>query len=371
MLVESINVKNFKIFGDFSVERLKRFTLVGGDNGCGKTTLLEAVLLCFHQKYDGGKPLPIMYPLRDNSIFDDNAFAHLSHDGEFGAPITVSCVADGVRYSVKITPTHDAPPQRVVGTFADAKESGDVLEVPPVKRALVEYARDEKALLHVTVALHKERFECFVHDKPKPVDSIKLPWVLFVRNGGLRRIAPPSTDADHLSRLEQEERVASALQAIQLIAPQVSGLDVASVRGNPHVVVKIGETGEQIPPVLLGAGAHKMLSLALALNASDNRLCLLDEITVGWHYSHLADLWRMIFRVCKERNHQVIATIHSREGIAAFAQAAQNEEAQEDACYIRLDKWDEESDPKKKVTSVTYDGKLLWSATHQLEEEVR
>ena len=368
MLVESVSVKNFKIFGDFSVEGLKRFTLVGGYNGCGKTTLLEAMALCFNPVYSETS-LSIIAPLRDPSIFDYNAFAYLSHGGEFSVPITVSCMADGVCYSVKATSTHDAPPQRVVGAFADAKESGDVLEVPPIRRALVEYACNEKAQRHVTVSLHKDKFEAFVHDEPKIVS--KFPWILFVRNGGLGEASPPQVDADFLSRLEKEGRADSALRAIQLIAPQVSGLDVASVRGNPHVAVKISEAGGQTPPVLLGAGAHKMLSLALALSANDNGLFLLDEITVGWHHSHLAGLWRMIFRICKERNHQVIATTHSREGIAAFAQAAQDEKAQEDACYIRLDKWDEESDPKKKVTSVTYDGKLLWSATHELEEEVR
>ena len=370
MLIESVNVKNFKLLGDFSVEGLKQFTLVGGYNGCGKTTLLEAVTLCFNRKYDE-KSLPIISPLREISIFDDNAFAHLSAGKEFSAPIMVLCVADGVRHGIKIMPTDDAPAKKVIGTFADAKESSDVLEIQPVKRALVDYTQKENLLSRVTVSLHKDKFESFVHPLPNATTPIGPGWFLFVRNGGLGETCPPQIDADNLSHLEKEGRVASVLKAIQLIAPQVSGLDVASVHGSPHVVVKIGETGEQMHSPLLGAGAHKMLSLALALNANENGFCLLDEITVGWHHSHLADLWRMIFRVCKERNHQVIATTHSREGIAAFAQAAQDEKAQEDACYIRLDKWDEESDPKKKVTSVTYDGKLLWSATHELEEEVR
>ena len=58
---------------------------------------------------------------------------------------------------------------------------------------------------------------------------------------------------------------------------------------------------------------------------------------LAWHHSHLADLWRVIFRVCKERNHQIIATTHSDEGVTAFVQAAEAEKAEDECCYIRLD----------------------------------
>ena len=183
MLVESVSVKNFKIFGDFSVEGLKRFTLVGGDNGCGKTTLLEAVVLCFSQEY-GKTLLPIMPPLRDISIFDDNAFAHLSHGGEFNAPITVSCAGGGVCRGVKIAPT-DSPSKPPWARLPMRKNPGDVLETSPVKRALADYTQNENLLRRVTISLHKGKFESFVHSGAKIADSIGLSWILFVRNGGL------------------------------------------------------------------------------------------------------------------------------------------------------------------------------------------
>ena len=368
MLIESVNVKNFKIFGDFSVEGLKRFTLVGGDNGCGKTTLLEAVALCFNEEY-GETSLPIVPPLRNVSIFDHNAFAHLSHGGEFNAPIKMSCAGDGACHGVEITPTDEIPAKTTMGAFADAKELGDVLETSPVKRALVDYTQNGNLLLRVTVSLHIDRFESYVHPGAKIADSIELRWILFVKNGGLGESLSPKDDANHLSLLEKEGRVASVLKAIQLLAPQVSGLDVASVLGNPHVVVKIGETGGQMHPALLGAGAHKILSLALALNANENGLFLLDEITVGWHHSHLADLWRVIFRVCKERNHQIITTTHSDEGVTAFVQAAEAEKAEDECCYVRLDS-PKKGDPQGKVNAVYFDYKLLL-ASRELQVEVR
>ena len=105
---------------------------------------------------------------------------------------------------------------------------------------------------------------------------------------------------------------------------------------------------------MFGAGAQKILSLALVLNSHENGLFLLDEITVGWHHSHLTDLWRLIFRVCKERNHQIIATTHSDEGVTAFVQAAEAEKAEDECCYVRLDP-PYKGDPPGKVNAVYYD----------------
>ena len=54
----------------------------------------------------------------------------------------------------------------------------------------------------------------------------------------------------------------------------------------------------------------------------------------------------MIIRACKERNHQVVATTHSYESIAAFAEAAKIEKAEDDACYVWL------PDPAKRRNGI-------------------
>ena len=177
--------------------------------------------------------------------------------------------------------------------------------------------------------------------------------------------------ADILTELDERGDKATVLKALQIVEPKATDIVVGSIQNKPLVFVQMDELKRKMPVALLGAGVRKLLSLAIALAAESNATCLLDEVTVGWHYSRLEDLWRVIFRVCKERGHQVIATTHSHEGIAAFAQAAKDEGTQDDACYIRLDRRDEESDPKRKVTYAIYGGELLWFATHEMEEEVR
>lgn len=45
LMVESITLRNFKGYSDCKIENLRRINLVVGDNGSGKTALLEALFL--------------------------------------------------------------------------------------------------------------------------------------------------------------------------------------------------------------------------------------------------------------------------------------------------------------------------------------
>ena len=369
MLVESVSVKNFKLLGDFSVGGLRPFTLVGGDNGVGKTTLLEAVKLCFSwNEWAQSKIPPLLEPLRSASIVNDDAFARLSHGGNLDAPITAQCVANNTPYSVKAELARALPTAGGTGTLADVGKIGSV-DIRPAKQVQVDYNMGSALygpfILEVTD-------EVFKFDRPKGKSAVLLPFQIIVHmlNGGLRA-DNPADDADCLSSLEDRGGKEVVLEALQIVVPQASDITVGSIRKSPLVVVQTQGTQAKRPSILFGAGTQKILSLALVLGSHENSLFLVDEVTVGWHHSHLIDLWRMIFRVCKERNHQIIATTHSREGIAAFAQAAKAEGSMDDSCYIRLDEVEWETDPKRKIKPSSYSGEKLWYAVHEMETEVR
>ncbi|MDQ7046322.1 MAG: AAA family ATPase [Sulfurovum sp.] len=44
--LKTLKIKNYKCLKNFEVEKFKRVNLIGGRNNVGKTTLLEACLLC-------------------------------------------------------------------------------------------------------------------------------------------------------------------------------------------------------------------------------------------------------------------------------------------------------------------------------------
>lgn len=44
-MLESVRIRNFRVFRDLEIDRLARINLFAGHNNSGKTTLLEALFL--------------------------------------------------------------------------------------------------------------------------------------------------------------------------------------------------------------------------------------------------------------------------------------------------------------------------------------
>ena len=72
-MIKSIKIQNYKLFKNFEVDNLSKILLIGGENNCGKTTLLESLFMSL----DCGNPLMFMRHLgwRGLSSFNNNAEA--------------------------------------------------------------------------------------------------------------------------------------------------------------------------------------------------------------------------------------------------------------------------------------------------------
>ena len=337
MLVESIVVKNFKLLGDFAVEGLRRVTLLGGKNGCGKSSLLEAVLLCMHRKKS---VYPAQVALRGKQP-ESGAFVELFHNLNIGAPIVVVCRGEGAESAASGVIEEDWEDAFVPPRIGDS-ESGLSPGTDQIKRLRIAYHEGknprgqnpcgqtvfkiERRPPYVTYSVEKSGRHLF-----RPSNK----FIHFRPDGGL--LGAFGMDALNFKELGGGDGQAKVERALRLVAPHARGIKPTE-DGLDMLAEFAGDI--EMSTASLGAGARKLLSLALVLHSKRDGLFLLDELTVGWHHSLLADLWRVIFSVCKERNHQVIATTHSDEAITAFAKAAAEEGCEGDACYVRLDRRD-------------------------------
>lgn len=103
-----------------------------------------------------------------------------------------------------------------------------------------------------------------------------------------------------------------------------------------RAIVKFNGQERPVPLKSLGDGAVRLFGVALALGHSRSGFLVIDEAENGVHYSVQRDFWEMVMKTALKNNVQVLATTHSWDCVANFAQAATDLEEME-GMLIRLE----------------------------------
>ncbi len=103
-----------------------------------------------------------------------------------------------------------------------------------------------------------------------------------------------------------------------------------------RAIVKLRGQDLPVPLKSLGDGAVRVFSVALALANSQGGFLVIDEAENGIHHTIQHDFWRMVLRTARENNIQVLATTHSWDCVAGFAQATMDFDEAE-GVLIRLE----------------------------------
>lgn len=103
-----------------------------------------------------------------------------------------------------------------------------------------------------------------------------------------------------------------------------------------RAIVKFNGQERPVPLKSLGDGAVRLFGVALALIHSRDGFLVIDEAENGIHHSVQRDFWKMVMKTALQNNVQVLATTHSWDCVANFAQAATDLEEME-GMLIRLE----------------------------------
>ncbi len=367
LVLDSLEIKNFRAFKHLRIEKLGRVNLIVGKNNVGKSSVLDALVLYACR----GNPYMIFAILRDRyEIPSEDVQAKHFRRGVADAQERASYlrflfhgrrdIAINTTASIAIGPANASNNNLVVGIlwpfdaeYIDTQTQGytDVIE------------RLNNSIPRISIAVGSEFAYQFPLDQDyrsriiqTRSDLNQLKYV-FVGADGMQ-LTDIASFWDNVALSDLENNV---LTSLQVIAPEVLHLNFVGNEGPggeriPKVRI-VGIDGP-IPLRSMGEGMNRMLGIALALvNAKDGML-LIDEVDTGLHYSVLPDLWKLIFEVAHRLNVQVFATSHSWDCIEAFQSAAASN-TEEEGILVRLEMQDGE------VVPVTFDERMLSIATRE------
>ncbi|HID98866.1 MAG TPA: hypothetical protein EYP59_01080 [Thiotrichaceae bacterium] len=368
-MLDSLYIKNFRLFKELSIKRLGRVNLIVGKNNSGKTGLLEALLLYASNASpdwintlisERSENWEVETSSRNQRQPDDNSpLRHLFYERHFPQSVDAGIEIGSLNYPNNRIHLHTRYYQIV------ENEEGARRRIPITKP----HPFDLMDVLKALEFQESRESQPILLSYLSPIEAIKpanqpkmaVEWVSSAGCWNDKRVAELW---DNITLTDLKEEVVTSLQIIE---PKLQDLGLTiGTEQKRFVIARFKASKERIPLDSLGEGMSRLFYLTLALVNSSDGFLLIDEFENGLHYSVQSKVWELIFRVAKMLNVQVFATTHSWDCVMAFQAVSQNHE---DATLCRLGRSIRKSD-FGSVMAIEYDQEERQIVT-QAQSEVR
>ena len=322
--------------------------MLGGRNGVGKTTVLEAVRVyaargrpgVLHELLDRREEFSPAIDEDDKvAVSPDYATLFYGRTATREQPISIGPNSGDDDLRIEVSTPQDWSPHQAE-LFSELSEGADL-------QVLKVLYRSEKRLLPWMPVSNELRTNWSSRRLFRDLRSGRLEdkeWPI-IKCESLGPGLPNNNQLAHYwdsVALTEEEDL--SLQALRLTR---DGIERVAVVGDEEpryrrlgrrVVVKLRDHPRPVPLKSLGDGVTRLFATGLALANSRDGFLLLDEAENGIHYSVQREFWRMVLRAAQQHNVQVLATTHSNDCVKGFARAA-NEIQEAEGVYLRLDRY--------------------------------
>lgn len=348
----SIFIDNYRGLKNLNLERAKRINIIGGLNGTGKSTLLDALFLVLDRRSPGAlvRPLnirgaPIPYPNGLDFIFNSTAVEKKA---------IIKCSTSDSTFKVEIAP--GSIPSNV--SISSTNINGQNINIVP---ATIE--KDSTGIHIKTYFDGNSDFDegSFVFQGSHEFVNYNLYKLTHNKS-----IAPGAyisatarismiEDASRFTILIKEKRSQEVVECMKFVIEDLSDLQILQ-EGNQPALYATMKDGSMHQTSVLGGGFQIVLSVILLLMTTKNGVLFFDEVDTAIHYSRLKFFWELVSKVASKNNCQVFAVTHSRECVSEALSGVLESGNLADLQYIRLENDDKETDV------ITYSGEELRDA---------
>jgi len=319
LMINRLEIKNFRCYKDLTLS-LKRFNILVGKSGSGKTALMEAMFML------GGSSPEIYFRIRQwrgfsktinltgtreqyQSLFRDLFY---NFEQETGAVLQSSDSESGSR--------------RLEILYADSKE----------------YRLDLKNPEPHAFTLSPINFKWIVDGRVHNT-SISFIEGKFTISGAAP-VAPLAyynpfnfsavENANAFSSLSRRFRSTSLVKAIATIFPAVKDLTLELIGGEPVLCVET-ELDQKLPIGALSGGVNKFVTIALAILSNPYGTVIIDEIESGFYYADMPFVWTALVDLCMKEHVQLVVSTHSAEFLKAAAPILAREDISKESQLLR------------------------------------
>jgi len=317
LMIESIDINNFRCFEAQALKGLGRINVVVGRNASGKTALLEAIYLnlgspALSLKVRGWRGLLGSFQITDDADamnmiwkdyfyrFEQERVASIAFRGSQGLnrKLTIRCdPVSGVRLSKDRVAIGDEASAAQVGTIA------------------FEWWQSSRRIAAAKPILEGETIK--IKGGPQ-----SLPGAFYSSTNPIN----PQETANWFSDLSKRREERIIVQSLQSLFPFINDLSVETHGTMPMVHADVLSLPEKIPVGLISSGVNKLVALLVAIATQKHGTLIIDEIENGFHFRAMPGIWQCLYEFCKQSSVQLFVSTHSQECLESLKQVIKGHE---------------------------------------------
>lgn len=302
-MFNKIKIERFRGIKYASIDGFRQINLFFGKNNCGKSSLLESLflvsglsnpLLPIHVNFMRGYSKAGLNDLQlDFYNLDSSSPIHIQMENEEKRDLIIK--------------------------FFEQKQNNVSLNANDAN--ILSNVEEEKYGLQFDFKINEKHFEsqlCF--DTSNSTDATRVISKQYTEKLRCTYLSPKydfSASIQGLKTILQNKDEHFIIEGLKLIEPRVKDF----IFTDQEMLVDIGLT-KRIPINVMGDGARKIVSLLTAIYDCKNGALLVDEISNGFHYSVMCNLWKVLINAAIKNNTQIFATTHDVDSIKGLRDAA-------------------------------------------------
>jgi energy-coupling factor transporter ATP-binding protein EcfA2 len=336
-MIKSITIKNFRCFRSLEVKDCGRVNVIVGDNGTGKTALLEAIFLAL-----GASP-EVSLRYRQWRGLDGNfngpnreieaaLWGDLFHNFDLSRPISIQLHGSGPEHRA-LTITHGASSLFVPATREQVRGFRPT-RARSFSEAGITFDWKDAGGRH-----HEYSPKITARGIELPGSIEDLPDFFYFAAS-----VPSSSmeNANRFSILSRENRQDDFVKLFTAQYPEIEDLSIEVAGGAPAIYAKLKDIKEKVPVTSISGAINRFLAILLAIASRDHSVVLIDEADTGIYYKRHVAYWRAILAFADAYDSQLFMSTHNEEWLLALAEVGLEESE-------RLELWRVERSPSGPV----------------------
>jgi AAA15 family ATPase/GTPase len=331
-MIDAIRIQRFRCFEELHAQDCRRVNVIVGDNGTGKTSLLEATFMAlgvtpelgirFRQQRGMDGAFSAVPQQIEEALWRDLFF-----DRDWNRPIEVETRGQGSEnrsLTISRGKSQLTIPLEITGAEQERRTSPITFDW-----------QDSEGKHHVRVPRIDHRgFHIDASDEDL------LDFFYFPAN----QTTGSAENAGRFSEMRQRGRGSQFTKILSQEYPWIRDLDIEVVAGSPVVFARLRGPKQQMRPLaFVSGGINRIVGIMLAIASRDSSVLLVDELEDGLFHTHQVPIWRAMLRLLRNYNGQIFSTTHSYEWIRALIEAAGNDI--DDIALWRLERERDEKTP--------------------------